>query len=119
MNVMDPLQEVSSTMTEENEVFIEIEVGQPHNGISLAEAANALITLQVPAKESSQQLLPVSSSENGKKETEKTESPVVEVNPKDFRRKILEGMKSQFNTSTEEDTAITTELSNRRGLLYI
>ena len=112
---MDPLQEVSSTMTEENEVFIEIEVGQPHDGISLAEAANALITLQVPSKESSQQLLPVSSSENGKKETEKTESPVVEVNPKDFRRKILEGMKSQFNTSTEEDTAITTELSNRRG----
>jgi hypothetical protein len=115
MNVMDPLQEVSSTMTEENEVFIEIEVGQPHNGISLAEAANALITLQVPAKESSQHLLPVSSSENGKKETEKTESPIVEVNPKDFRRKILEGMKSQFNTSTEEDTATTTEPSNRRG----
>ena len=102
---MDSLQEVSSTMTEETEVLIEIEVTQPHNGISLAEAANALITLQVPCKDSSI-TTPVTSSEN-------SENNKIETDPKDFRKKILQGMKSQFNTSTEED--LTQEQVTRRG----
>lgn len=101
---MDSLQEVSSTMTEETEVLIEIEVTQPHNGISLAEAANALITLQVPCKDASPST-PVTSSEN-------SENNKMETDPKDFRKKILQGMKSQFNTSTEEDTS---EQVTRRG----
>ena len=101
---MDSLQEVSSTMTEETEVLIEIEVTQPHNGISLAEAANALITLQVPCKDSSPST-PVTSSENSENK--------IETDPKDFRKKILQGMKSQFNTSTEED--LTLEQVTRRG----
>ena len=106
---MDSLQEVSSTMTEDSEVLIEIEVTQPHNGISLAEAANALITLQVPSKDSSSPTAPVTSSENA----ENNKMEVEEVNTKDFRKKILQGMKSQFNTSTEED--VTSEQVTRRG----
>jgi len=88
-----------------------MEVSQQHNGISLAEAASALVTLQVPSK-----TLPpasVSSSKNG--ENEKPE--INEVNPKDLRKKILEGMKNHFNTSTEEEGLSATEQSNRRGPL--
>ena len=106
---MDSLQEVSSTMAEDSEVFIEIEVSQPHNGISLAEAANALITLQVPSKEHTTSM-PTSRS----LEEIESKSLVPEGNSKDVRKKILEGMKSQFNTaSTEEDVSL--EHSNRRG----
>ena len=112
---MDSLEEVnnlevSSTMTEDGEVFIEIEVSQAHNGISLAEAASALITLQVPSKTLPLVAGSVSSSKNG----ENDKSEIDEVNTKDLRKKILEGMKSHFNTSTEED-AIALEQSNRRG----
>ena len=92
-------------MTEDTDVLIEIEVSH-NNGISLAEAANALITLQVPSKDPP---APVSSSEVVVNE----KIDLAETSPKDFRRKILEGMKSQFNTSTEED--VSTEMVNRRG----
>ena len=106
---MDSLQEVSSTMAEDSEVFIEIEVSQPHNGISFAEAANALITLQIPSKESAS--LPITSSKNG--DCSDDGKTTTEGNPKDVRKRILEGMKSQFNTTAEEE--INLEQSNRRG----
>ena len=105
---MDSLQEVSSTMAEDSEVLIEIEVSQPQNGISLAEAANALITLQVPSKEPTPL---ISCSKTG--DTSDSKPVVAEGNPKDVRKRILEGMKSQFNTSNEEEAGL--EQSNRRG----
>lgn len=107
---MDSLQEVSSTMAEDSEVFIEIEVSQTHNnGISLAEAANALITLQVPSKDPAPPMS-ISSSRSGENDSKIT---ITEGNPKDVRKKILEGMKSQFNTNPEEEMAF--EQANRRG----
>lgn len=106
-NKMESQPEVSSTMTEDAEVVIEIEVSPGRNGISLAEAANALITLQVPSKEDSTAQSPKSGEEQ-KMGTD-------DINPKDFRKKILEGMKSQFNTNLEND--VTEELTNRRGPL--
>jgi hypothetical protein len=109
---MDSQQEVSSTMAEDSEVFIEIEVSQPHNnGISLAEAANALITLQVPSKDSAPPTS-ISSIKTGENDSSKLVIPEGN-NPKDVRKKILEGMKSQFNTSAEEEAGC--EQSNRRG----
>lgn len=106
---MDSQQEVSSTMAEDSEVLIEIEVSQPHNGISLAEAANALITLQVPSKEPAPPIS-ISCPRLGDNDSK----PVTaEGNIKDVRKKILEGMKSQFNTTTEEEVVF--EQSNRRG----
>lgn len=109
---MDSQQEVSSTMAEDSEVFIEIEVSQSqNNGISLAEAANALITLQVPSKDPSS-LTTISSTKTGDSESSKLVL-ATEGNPKDVRKKILEGMKSQFNTSAEEEVVF--EQSNRRG----
>lgn len=106
---MDSLQEVSSTMAEDSDVLVEIEVSQPHNGISLAEAANALITLQVPSKDPAPPI-PLSCSKLGNNDS-KTAIP--DGNLKDVRKKILEGMKSQFNTTTEEEVVL--EQSNRRG----
>jgi len=100
----------SSFMSEDGEFFIEVENSQQRNGISLAEAASALITLQVPLNPPAS----VSSSKNGKNE----KSEINDVNSKDLRKKILEGMKSHFNTtSTEEEGLNGTEQSNRRGPL--
>lgn len=110
---MDSLQEVSSTMTEDADVVSDIQSPQPQNGISLAEAANALITLQVPAKTSAHPI-PVSSSKNGETNAAPDIKPQIdEVNSKDFRKRILEGMKSQFNTNAEEQDE-TCEPSSRR-----
>lgn len=106
---MDPLQEVSSTMTEDADVVVETEGPLPQKGISQAEAANALITLQVPTKNPSPPI-PVTSSRNGGHVDIKPETD--EVSSKDFRKKILEGMKSQFNTSTEDEPPC--EPSSRR-----
>ncbi len=107
MDSLQEVSEVSSTMAEESEVLIEIEVSQPQKGISLAEAANALITLQVPSKEPTPPSAISCSRDNDSK-------PVIaEGNPKEVRKRILEGMKSQFNTSNEEEAGL--EQSNRRG----
>lgn len=120
---MDPLQEVSSTMTEldtDGSNEIQQVSQQPQNGISLAEAANALITLQVPPKDSAAATpvtIPVSSSRNGGSASNSVEikrEEVEEVNSKDFRKRILEGMKSQFNTNTEDDVLLPCDPSNRR-----
>lgn len=120
---MDPLQEVSSTMTEldtDGSNEIQQVSQQPQNGISLAEAANALITLQVPPKDSAASApvtIPVSSSRNGGSAGNSLEikrEEVEEVNSKDFRKKILEGMKSQFNTNTEDDVLLPCDPSSRR-----
>lgn len=102
---MDSQPEVSSTMTEDAEVVIEIEVSPSRNGISLAEAANALITLQVPSKDNS--------AVHSPKVGEDQKVSADDINPKDVRKKILEGMKSQFNTNAEED--VVQEQTSRRG----
>lgn len=120
---MDPLQEVSSTMTEldtDGSNEIQQVSQQPQNGISLAEAVNALITLQVPPKDSAAATpatIPVSSSRNGGSASNSLEikwEEVEDVSSKDFRKRILEGMKSQFNTSTEDDVQLPFDPSSRR-----
>ena len=113
---MDSLQEVSSTMTEDAEVATDIQASQPQNGISLAEAANALITLQVPAKDSTHPAaIPVSTSKNGESPASNMKLETEDVSSKDFRKRILEGMKSQFNTNSEEQVDEgTCEPSSRR-----